>query len=283
LKDLAPDSPSPDLPRGGEREGRRRLERWLDGGLDEYERTRDDLATEGTSGLSPYLHFGCLSATEVVNRARDQGESSEAFVRQLCWRDFYQQLLGANPRTPRENLHSRGDDWNDDPETLARWRTGHTGYPIVDAAMRQLHREGWMHNRARLIVGSFLTKTLYVDWRKGAQVFFDVLVDGDVANNVGNWQWVAGTGVDTRPNRLFNLIAQARRFDPDGAYVRRYLPELELLSGRAVHEPWQAPRARVAPEYPPPIVGHGRAAARFRARRRAPRRHAPQSRSRQKW
>jgi deoxyribodipyrimidine photo-lyase len=270
LARLAGRRPSPSLPRGGEREGRRRLDRWLARGLREYEKARDGLATDGTSQLSPYLHFGCLSATEVVERARGRGSAAEAFVRQLCWRDFYLQLLAANPRLPSEDLNPRGDEWSDDDEALARWREGQTGYPIVDAAMRQLRTEGWMHNRARLVVASFLTKTLYVDWRRGAAVFFDLLVDGDVANNVGNWQWIAGTGVDTRPNRVFNPVAQAKRFDPDGAYVRRHVPELADLEGIAVHEPWRA-RGRVSPGYPEPIVDHSEAHARFRARRR---RHA---------
>jgi deoxyribodipyrimidine photo-lyase len=274
LGELAPGKPSPGLPRGGETEGRRRLGRWLSEGLHDYERSRDDLTADGTSRLSPYLHFGCVSATEVVGRARQQGDTSDAFVRQLCWRDFYLQLLAANPRTPAEDLHSRREDWCDDDDTLALWREGQTGYPIVDAAMRQLHHEGWLHNRARLIVGSFLAKTLNVNWRKGADVFFDLLVDGDLANNVGNWQWVAGTGVDTRPNRLFNPIAQARRFDPEGAYVRRYLPELSGLSGPAVHEPWRTRLGRVAPGYPKPIVDYSEASTRLRARRRAARERA---------
>jgi deoxyribodipyrimidine photo-lyase len=260
--------PSPGLPLGGEREGRRLLEGWLARGLREYGDARDELASDGTSQLGPYLHFGCISANEVVARARARGPAAEAFVRQLCWRDFYLQLLAANRRLPSEDLNPRGDEWSDDDEALARWREGQTGYPIVDAAMRQLRTEGWMHNRARLVVASFLTKTLYVDWRRGAAVFFDLLVDGDVANNVGNWQWVAGTGVDTRPNRVFNPIAQARRFDPDGAYVRRHVPELAGLEGSAVHEPWRAPRNRIARGYPEPIVDHSQANARFRARRR---------------
>jgi deoxyribodipyrimidine photo-lyase len=269
LEELSPRKPSPDLPRGGEGEARRRLDRWLADGLGRYEQARDDLAVEGTSRLSPYLHFGCLSAVEVVTQARERGPIADAFVRQLCWRDFYAQLLAANRCTPARDLHPLGDEWNIDEEALVRWRDGQTGYPIVDAAMRQLRHEGWLHNRARLIAGSFLTKTLYLDWRLGAQVFFDLLVDADVGNNVGNWQWVAGTGVDTRRNRLFNPITQARRFDPDGAYVRRYVPELAELSGPAVHEPWQAPLARVAPDYPAPIVDHVQAAARFRANRQA--------------
>jgi deoxyribodipyrimidine photo-lyase len=237
-------------PRGGEHEGRRRLDRWLADGLHEYEHRRIDLAGEGTSRLGPYLHFGCLSPTEIVTKAREEGAVAETFVRQLCWRDFYLQLLAANPDTPREDLHPRDRDWSADDEALERWRAGQTGYPIVDAAMRQLRAEGWLHNRARLIVSSFLTKTLSIDWRLGAAVFSELLVDGDVANNVGNWQWVAGTGVDTRPNRTFNAIRQARRFDPNGDYVRRYLPELAELEGAAVHEPWRSSLARVAPEYP---------------------------------
>jgi deoxyribodipyrimidine photo-lyase len=244
-----PDTQKPSR-RGGEREGRRRLDGWLSDGLHEYERRRVDLAGEGTSRLSPYLHFGCLSPTEIVTRARAAGAVAEPFVRQLCWRDFYLQLLAANPHTSREDLHPRDRDWSDDAEALESWRAGQTGQPIVDAAMRQLSAEGWLHNRARLIVASFLTKTLSIDWRLGAAVFSDLLVDGDVASNVGNWQWVAGTGVDTRPNRTFNPIRQARRFDPSGDYVRRYVPELAELEGAAVHEPWRSPLARVAPEYP---------------------------------
>ena len=249
LSELVAERPSPNLPKGGEREGRRRLERWLADGAADYEALRDDLAADATSRLSPYLHFGCIAANEVVARAGN-GE----FVRQLCWRDFYAQLLAANPHTTRDDLRPRERPWNDDAEGFARWRAGHTGVPIVDAAMRQLHAEGWMHNRARLIVAAFLTKTLGLDWRHGARAFTELLVDADVANNVGNWQWVAGTGVDPRPNRLFNPLAQAKRRDPNGDYVRRYVPELSELPGAAVHEPWRASLTRVAPEYPAPLA-----------------------------
>jgi deoxyribodipyrimidine photo-lyase len=263
LRELVAQAPSPALPSGGEHEGRRRLERWLADGMRDYGHARDGLAGDSTSRLSPYLHFGCVSAAEALARARAHGDAADPFVRQLCWRDFFLQLLAANPRMPSDDLRALRADWNDDAETLARWRAGRTGYPIVDAAMAQLHREGWMHNRARMIVGSFLTKTLGVDWREGARVFSDLLVDADVANNVGNWQWVAGTGVDPRPNRVLNPIAQARRFDPDGTYVRRYVPELDGLPDGALHEPW---RARTPPTaYPRPIVDHTHAAARFRA------------------
>ena len=248
LTELVATRPSADLPKGGEAQARRRLERWLTDGAVDYEAARDDLAADRTSRLSPYLHFGCISANEVATRAGNM-----EFVRQLCWRDFYAQLLAANPHTAHEDLHTRDRPWNDDDDAVVRWRVGGTGVPIVDAGMRQLHAEGWMHNRARLIVAAFLTKTLGVDWREGARVFAGLLVDADVANNVGNWQWVAGTGVDTRRNRVFNPLAQARRHDPSGDYVRRYVPELAALPGPSVHEPWRAPVARVAPDYPPPL------------------------------
>ena len=163
----------------------------------------DDLAADATSRLSPYLHFGCVSPRALAVRARERG--GEAFVRQLCWRDFYAQiLLCAAANAASRTLRPRGDRWLDDPDALAAWKEGLTGYPLVDAGMRQLREEGWMHNRARLVTASFLVKDLGIDWREGAAHFFDLLVDGDVAQNVGNWQWVAGTGVDTRPNRVYN-------------------------------------------------------------------------------
>jgi deoxyribodipyrimidine photo-lyase len=233
LGDLVAGTTSAELPAGGETEGRRRLQAWLADSLDDYEKRADDLGADATSRLSPYLHFGCVSPLEVAERAA----RSEAFVRQLCWRDFNHQLLAANPELPREDLRPRGDRWRKDGEGLAAWREGRTGIPIVDAGMRQLLREGWMHNRARLIAGSFLVKQLYVDWREGERHFFDLLVDGDLANNAGNWQWVAGTGTDSRRNRVFNPLRQARRFDPAGDYVRRYVPELVEIPGVAVHEP----------------------------------------------
>jgi deoxyribodipyrimidine photo-lyase len=155
----------------------------------------------------------------------------------------------------RRDYRPRRGGWRRDPEALAAWRAGLTGYPIVDAGMRQLAREGFMHNRARMIVASLLTKTLRIDWRPGAAHFASLLCDADAANNAGNWQWVAGTGNDTRPNRILNPLRQARRFDPDGDYVRRYVAELADVAGRAVHEPWRlAPAERRALRYPPPIV-----------------------------
>lgn len=265
LGELVSGVPSPERPRGGETAGRARLDDWLADRLGHYSERADDLGADATSRLSPYLHFGCVSPLEVVERARE----SASFVRQLCWRDFYHQLLAANGELPRADLRPRGDRWRDDGEAFAAWREGRTGVPIVDAGMRQLAREGWMHNRARLVAASFLVKDLYVDWRQGQRHFSELLVDGDVANNAGNWQWVAGTGTDSRPNRVFNPLRQARRFDPRGDYVRRYVPELASVEAPAVHEPWRLDVAGAAADYPPPLVDHAEAVRRFRERRSA--------------
>jgi deoxyribodipyrimidine photo-lyase len=170
---------------------------------------------------------------------------------------------------PRHDYRPRGDRWRRDRRLEEAWRAGRTGNPVVDAGMRQLAREGFMHNRARMIVASFLSKTLYLDWRLGARHFARLLVDADVANNVGNWQWVAGTGNDTRPNRVLNPIRQALRFDPRGEYVHRYVPELASVGGAAVHEPWRLEGAeRRDLDYPDPVVDHEAAAAAFQGLRR---------------
>jgi deoxyribodipyrimidine photo-lyase len=244
-------------PPGGESAGRVLLRRWLAEGLVSYSELRNQPATDGTSRLSAYLRFGCVSPLETAIRA-GVGE----FRRQLCWRDFYAQLLWANPRTQTEDLKPRRHDWDDNSEALAAWKEGRTGYPIVDAAMRQLAGEGFIHNRARMVAASFLTKDLNLDWRLGAAHFDLLLLDGDPASNSGNWQWVAGTGTDTRPGRILNPARQAARFDPDGAYVRRHVPELAALEGKAVHQP--SPGA--APSYPRPMIDHAEAARRFRDR-----------------
>ncbi|HEY7793775.1 MAG TPA: deoxyribodipyrimidine photo-lyase [Gaiellaceae bacterium] len=216
---------APDLPVGGERAGRRRLFDWLDEGLPHYHERANDLGADATSRLSPYVHFGCVSPTEVAALGLERG--GDAFVRQLAWRDFNNQLLRARPELARDDLRRRDGSWGADEDALAAWREGRTGVPLVDAAMRQLLREGWMHNRARLVVGSFLTKHLGLDWRHGAAHFSAHLVDGDVANNALNWQWVAGTGADTRPYRKLSPQRQAERHDAEGIYVRRYLREAE--------------------------------------------------------
>ena len=225
----APAGTSPALPAGGETAARRRAHSWIRDHVDEYEHAADDLAGDRTSRLSPYIHFGCISARELVALA---GAEGEAFVRQLCWRDFHHQLLHADPRIAHEDQHDRGRAWSDDADALAAWKEGETGVPLVDAGMKQLLHEGWMHNRARLVTGSYLTKTLGIDWREGARHFYDWLVDGDLANNAGNWQWVAGTGADTRPNRKLNPDRQAKRFDPERAYIRRWLGDDALGDAR---------------------------------------------------
>jgi deoxyribodipyrimidine photo-lyase len=250
LSSLVGGSPSPELPPGGETAGRRRLSAWLRSCAAGYGAGHDDPAADATSRLSPYLHFGCISPLEVALRAGEVAGAAP-FVRQLAWRDFFHQLLAARPGTAHEDMRPRGRRWSSDSDGLEAWKSGETGYPIVDAGMRQLLREGYMHNRARLITASFLVHDLRVDWRAGARHFFDWLVDGDVANNVGNWQWVAGTGANPRPGRAFNPLRQARRFDPGGTYVRRYVPELAAIEGRAVHEPWKLGENT---GYPTPIV-----------------------------
>ncbi|MFF9478740.1 cryptochrome/photolyase family protein [Streptomyces sp. NPDC014733] len=261
--------PSPALPEGGETAGRRRFASWRRTGLAAYEDRHDDLPGDATSRLSPYLHFGCVSPVELVRTAADRDDAgARAFVRQLAWRDFHHQVLAARPAAAWQEYRPRGDRRRGDGAEAAAWRAGRTGYPVVDAALRQLRHEGWMHNRARLLAASFLAKTLYVDWRIGARHFLDLLVDGDLADNQLNWQWAAGTGTDTRPNRVLNPVVQGRRFDPEGVYVRRWVPELAGLPGAAVHRPWLLDdRERAAVDYPAPVVEPDEGAARFRRAR----------------
>jgi deoxyribodipyrimidine photo-lyase len=250
--DLSSGEPSPQLHVGGESTGRALLHDWLDGPVADYARDNDDLAADATSRLSPFLHFGCVSPTEVVRRVDTATDGGLAFARQLAWRDFHHQVLAARPDAAWSDYRKRVDAGPDDEQAVAAWRDGRTGYPIVDAGMRQLRAEGWMPGRARLIAASFLAKSLRQDWRVGAAHFLHWLVDGDLANNQLNWQWVAGTGTDTRPNRVLNPLRQADRYDPDGVYVRRWLPELTDLPGSSIHRPW---RADVDPQdYPAPII-----------------------------
>ncbi|TDC79944.1 deoxyribodipyrimidine photo-lyase [Actinomadura sp. 7K507] len=249
LAGLASGSPSPDAAPGGEREGRRRMTRWLDEAAAGYDENHDDLAADRTSRLSPYLKFGCVSPLELAKAGPD------GFRRQLAWRDFHHQVAAAFPALARDDYRPRGQRWNEDEDALAAWRDGTTGIPIVDAGMRQLRREGFMHNRARLITASFLTRDLGIDWRHGLRHFSDWLTDGDIADNAGNWQWVAGTGNNTRPGQVMNPLRQASRFDPRGDYVRRYVPELAGVEGSRVHRPWTLPESGGrAPAYPPPII-----------------------------
>jgi deoxyribodipyrimidine photo-lyase len=253
---------------GGEAAGRQRANSWFADGLAGYEDDHDDLAADRTSRLSPYLHLGNLSPLELVSKAAERpSPGSDAFIRQLAWRDFHHQVLAARPAAAWDDYRPRNDHWAEPDHVLEAWQAGRTGYPLVDAGMRQLSTTGWMHNRARLVVASFLTKTLYVDWRLGARHFLDHLVDGDLANNNLNWQWVAGTGTDTRPYRVLNPLRQAERYDPGADYVRRWVPELaHLTDARDVHQPWRLPAdQRRAIDYPEPIADLAAGRERFLA------------------
>ncbi len=255
--------------RGGEREGRARLELFLGEGQHAYARTRDELSAS-TSGLSPYLHFGCVSARELESRLGG-GDGPGAFARQLCWRDFHHHVLLHFPRNARSEFQGRYRGkirWSRSERHFAAWCEGRTGYPVVDAGMRQLRREGWMHNRARLITGSFLTKDLGIDWRWGERFFMRLLIDGDAANNNGNWQWIASVGTDPQPvfRRILSPTRQMKAHDPDGRYVRRYVPELTDVPDEYLCEPWTMPAAlqreigcEIGRDYPVPIVDHAQA------------------------
>ncbi|GHJ44477.1 deoxyribodipyrimidine photo-lyase [Catellatospora sp. TT07R-123] len=210
------ESPSP-MP-GGETEALRRFTAWLPQAGD-YAARHDDLAGDATSRMSPYLHFGCVSPLRLATAPG----VADAFVRQLCWRDFYTQVLACFPKLGTAAYRAGAQEqWHDDADALAAWQAGETGVPLVDAGMRQLAAEGWMHNRARLVTASYLTKTLGLDWREGAAWYARLLLDADVANNFGNWQWVAGTGTDTKPYRKFSPQRQTERYDPAGAYIQRW-------------------------------------------------------------
>jgi deoxyribodipyrimidine photo-lyase len=246
--------------------------------VDGYGRGRNQMAADGTSRLSPYLRFGLLSPRQVaaaVAGGRGAGRGAEhprragdreTFVNELLWRDFYTYVLHHRPESAWEHMRPEFARFRfeDDPEGLAAWRDGRTGYPLVDAGMRQLTGQGWVHNRARMVVASFLTKHLLVDWREGARFFLQHLVDGDLPANNGGWQWVAGTGTDAAPYyRIFNPVTQAEKFDPDGDYIRRWVPELAKLPAPAVFAPWRAAPAdleaaglRLGADYPHPIVDH---------------------------
>ncbi|GHC95724.1 deoxyribodipyrimidine photo-lyase [Nocardiopsis terrae] len=246
---------APDRVRGGEAPARERLRTWIGGGLADYGDRHDDLPGAATSHLSADLRFGCLSPLEAALRARDLPGGPE-YVRQLAWRDFHHQVTAIFPEINTRDYRPRQREWRRDAGALAAWKEGRTGVPVVDAGMRQLLREGFMHNRTRMITAAFLTRTLRVHWREGAAHFDAHLTDGDVANEYGNWQWVAGTGNDTRPNRPFNPSRQARRFDPGGVYVRRYVSELADLPGVRAHTPWQEEGG--VGGYPAPIADPGR-------------------------
>jgi deoxyribodipyrimidine photo-lyase len=277
--ELPDDVPEPFPP--GERAARERMHAWLRDGIRDYAKRHDRLEG-GTSELSPYLHLGCISPRELEQRARDAGagDGPAEFVRQLGWRDFYAHVLLTNPGNAHHAYRRDFDalEWEDDEEAFDAWREGRTGFPVVDAGMRQLRERGWLHNRARLIAGSFLTKDLHIDWRRGEAHFMTLLVDGDEASNNGNWQWISSVGVDPAPyfRRMYNPGAQQERHDPAGSYVRRWVPELRDVPLAKLAEPWtmteeeqEAAGCVIGRDYPDPIVDHKqereRAMARYRA------------------
>ena len=255
---------------GGEAAGRERLTRFLSSDVRTYSEDHDVMGSDCSSRLSPYLHFGCLSPREIESRLPG-GKGAEEFRRQLCWRDFYHHVLLNFPRNARSEFQERyrgAISWSRAELGFDAWREGRTGFPLVDAGMRQLRTEGWMHNRARLVVGSFLTKDLGIDWRWGERWFMRLLIDGDEANNNGNWQWIASVGVDPQPffRRLYNPARHQERYDPEGVYVRTHVPELADVPDEYLSEPWTMPAevqewagCVIGRDYPEPIVDHAEA------------------------
>ncbi len=249
----------PELPEAGPHAAHARLADFVEERATTYAQDRDRPDRDRTSHLSPYLRFGCLHPRQVLAALSDSPGEVEV-VRQLAWRDFYADVVLHHPESVREPLHSDAARVPVDRGPVAdrrfdAWAAGQTGYPIVDAGMRQLLAQSWMPNRVRMIVASFLVKDLHLDWRRGARWFMAHLVDGDLASNAHGWQWVAGTGTDAAPyHRIFNPVTQGRRYDPDGDYVRRWVPELAGIPGAAVHEPWH--RTDPVDGYPAPLVDH---------------------------
>jgi deoxyribodipyrimidine photo-lyase len=254
----------------GEAGAHARLATFVDEALADYAEERDLPSLDSTSRLSPHLAFGEISPRQIVAAVTRSGlpaEVTRPFVRQLSWREFAAHVLHHHPHMLTEPLRPEfaAMPWRDDPDAFAAWREGRTGYPLVDAGMRQLAATGWMHNRVRLVAASFLTKHLLLPWQAGERFFAEMLIDFDVASNVFNWQWVAGCGADAAPYfRIFNPTLQAARFDPDGKYIRRWVPELEHVPARWIAEPWrmspaeaaEAEGVRAGIDYPAPIVEH---------------------------
>ncbi|EUJ39242.1 deoxyribodipyrimidine photo-lyase [Brochothrix campestris FSL F6-1037] len=234
---------------------RQQLEQFIAGPLATYDYDRDFPARAGTSRMSPYLKYGVLSIVEVYRRVVTSEQRGQAtYIKELAWRDFYQMIACENPTIQTEALtpQYRALEWEVNPAGFNAWCKGETGYPLVDAAMKQLNATGWMHNRLRMVVSSFLVKDLGIDWREGERYFAEKLIDYDRASNAGGWQWAASTGVDAVPYfRVFNPTVQSKRFDPDGAFIRRWLPELVLAKSKEIHEP-----QKYGLTYLAPIVDH---------------------------
>jgi deoxyribodipyrimidine photo-lyase len=247
------------------------LRRFGNEALQNYRAGRDQPGVGGTSRLSPHLHFGEVSPAQVWRaiRGRSHEDAGESYLRQIGWREFAYHVLSSHPASPQQPLRSdfARFPWRAHPRMLKAWQRGQTGYPLVDAGMRELWHTGWMHNRVRMVAASFLVKHLLISWREGAAWFWDRLVDADLANNTFGWQWVAGCGADAAPYfRIFNPVLQGEKFDPSGDYVRRFVPELAGLPDQWLHKPWKAPasilreaRVELGRNYPRPIVDHGSA------------------------
>ncbi len=261
----------------GEAGAAERLQEFIDTDLHRYANGRDRPDLNCTSRLSAHLHFGEIGPRQVwqaVQMAADRGgariaQNAGKFLSEIGWREFCHHLLFHFPTLPQQNFRDDFDafPWNPNADHVKAWQTGRTGYPIVDAGMRQLWHSGWMHNRVRMIAASFLIKHLLQDWRVGEDCFWDTLVDADLANNAGGWQWVAGSGADAAPYfRIFNPIMQGEKFDPEGDYVRRWVPELAQLPNKYIHKPWTAPESVLkqaglvlGQTYPLPLVDHATA------------------------
>ncbi len=255
----------------GEQAAQERLAQFIKTHAEAYALQRNYPHQEGTSRLSPHLHFGELSPRQVWHALSRSlpSDIAEPFLRQLAWREFSYHLLYHYPDTPHAPLKSKfaAFPWTSDPEPLHRWQKGKTGYPIIDAGMRQLWQTGWMHNRVRMLVASFLTKDLMIPWQEGAAWFWDTLVDANLANNTMGWQWAAGSGADAQPFfRIFNPVSQSERYDPEGAFIKRFVPALAALPASFIHAPWTAPPAvlkeagvRLGNNYPHPMVTHEKA------------------------
>jgi deoxyribodipyrimidine photo-lyase len=257
----SPEAPPVDaaLPDPGEAAAKATARRFWDRYLDAYDEKRDRPDLDATSRLSPYLKWGCIHPRQLLAKL-GRSKAEERFRAELCWREFYADVLHHRPDSARRALDPTMASMEvDGPGTAPRfraWAEGRTGFPIVDAGMRQLLAEGWVHNRVRMLTASFLVKDLHLDWTRGARHFMAHLVDGDLASNQHGWQWVAGTGTDASPwFRVFNPVTQGERFDPDGAYVRRWVPELADVPTRWIHRPWESPDG-VPAGYPKPIVDH---------------------------
>ncbi len=258
----------------GEQGAQKQLRRFLDDAIEGYATNRDFPAGQGTSRLSPHLAHGEITPYQIFGALRSELPDAPAkdiarFRMELGWREFSYHLLFHNPDLATENFNRAFDTlpWRADPVLLGRWQRGETGYPIVDAGMRELWQTGWMHNRVRMVVASFLTKHLLIDWRDGEAWFWDTLIDADPANNPASWQWVAGCGADAAPYfRVFNPVLQGEKFDPEGAYVRRFVPEIARLPDAVLHRPWTASAAQLSAAgvklgetYPVPLVDHNQA------------------------